>query len=150
MRKNDYHYLPDVIGSVITYWLSEIYYLLMIVGFAPYDYLVLKGLAVSNLLVFTPIIIIIVSFHYGVKNGISLTLPILLAVAYLPSLDFTGSVTDRVAKIKKVFLYVLYIYSVTHSTGIEIYLLIYGVLSLMAVATGEWLRLILKKMRQKS
>lgn len=98
MRKNYHYYLPDVIGPVITYWLSEIYHLLMIVGFAPYNYLVLKGLAVSNLLIFTAIIIIIVSFHYGVKNGISLILAILLAAAYLPSLDFTGFVTDRVAK----------------------------------------------------
>ncbi|MFA9413666.1 MULTISPECIES: hypothetical protein [unclassified Streptococcus] len=61
MRKNYYYYLPYVIGPVITYWLSEIYHLLMIVGFAPYDYLVLKGLAVSNLLILSPIMMSIPS-----------------------------------------------------------------------------------------
>lgn len=128
MNRTYKHYLPYLILPVLTYWSSSAYGLVMTAGLLPYDEMALKGLMVSNLVVFSPAAVVLVSLIYGLRIGFSLGLPVLLALLYLP--------------------YVAFIYLTTNSVGIEVYVLIYGVLSLLAVSLGAGLRLLWKKYSQ--
>lgn len=121
-------YLPYLIFPVLTYWSSSIYGLVMTAGLLPYDEMALKSMMVSNLVVFSPGAVVLVSLIYGLRRGFSLSLPVLLALLYLP--------------------YVAFIYLTTNSVGIEVYVLIYGILSLLAVSLGAGLRLLWKKYSQ--
>lgn len=128
MNRTYKHYLPYLIFPVLTYWSSSAYGLVMTAGLLPYDEMALKGLMVSNLVVFSPAAVVLVSLIYGLRRGFSLGLPVLLVLLYLP--------------------YVAFIYLTTNSVGIEVYVLIYGILSLLAVSLGAGLRLLWKKYSQ--
>lgn len=128
MNRTYKHYLPYLIFPVLTYWSSSIYGLVMTAGLLPYDEMALKSMMVSNLVVFSPASVVLVSLIYGLRRGFSLVLPVLLALLYLP--------------------YVAFIYLTTNSVGIEVYVLIYGILSLLAVSLGAGLRLLWKKYSQ--
>lgn len=114
-----------LIFPVLTYWSSSVYGLVMTAGLLPYDELALKSMMVSNLVVFSPGSVVLASLIYGLKRGFSLILPVLLALLYLP--------------------YVSFIYLTTNSAGIEVYALIYGILSLLVVSLGAGFRWLWKK-----
>lgn len=73
-----------LLPMLLIFWSFYIYHLLLRLGLVAYDEMFSKGLFVGNLIFHNPLIIILVSFIYGLRRGFGLGFPFLVSLLYLP------------------------------------------------------------------
>lgn len=82
----------------------------------------------SSLIGYAPVVVGCMSLLYGMRQGFSLVLPVLVMLSFVPTIAYT--------------------YLLTTSSGVEIFLWIYGLVSLFAVSLGAGFRWLWKKYAQ--
>lgn len=120
--------LSYLILPVFVYWVPELYRLLAFFGFLSDDTMTYKGLMVTTLLVWTPLIVGLVSVVHGLHRGFTVWLPIAVMALFVPT--------------------ILYTYLVNHAHGIEVYTWYYGLVSLLGLLLGVGMREICEKIKQ--
>ncbi len=109
------------IFPLISFWLPFLCVMLDHYGLITIDDLFLKGFWINSLLLYNPVTIAIVSVAFGLKRGFDWRFPLLLVLLF---------------GVNVVVSYFL------NSAGMEIYLLIYGVISLLFLGMGAGLKLL--------
>lgn len=100
------------------FWVGEVTAVLMSLGVIPHDDYLVTDVMMSSFIGYAPVVVGFVSLLYGMRRGFSLVLPVLVMLSFVPTIAYT--------------------YLLTTSSGVEIFLWIYGLVSLFAVSLG-WL-----------
>ncbi|WP_422803185.1 hypothetical protein [Streptococcus sp. FT1-106] len=122
--------LPYLILPILSFWSAQVYLLLTMLGILSYDDMIYKNCLVSSILFFNPLVVASISFIYALINGVNWLFPIVIIFSFLPTMG--------------------YYYFFTNSAGIEVYLLIYSLLSLFALCVGGFIHSYHQKKAKKS
>lgn len=122
--------LPYLILPILSFWSAQVYLLLTMLGILSYDDMIYKNCLVSSILFFNPLVVASISFIYALINGVNWLFPIVIIFSFLPTMG--------------------YYYFLTNSAGIEVYLLIYSLLSLFALCVGGFIHSYHQKKAKKS
>lgn len=95
----------------------------------PEDYLLVKAFDLDVLLFYLPLSYAILSFLFGWRKGFSLIFPVISLLMFVPVIIWA------------------YTY---HAAGTEIYLLIYGIISLVFMFLGWGIKRLLQKNRKNT
>lgn len=117
------------IFPLISFWLPFLCVMLDQYGWVAIDDLFLKGFWINSVLLYNPVTIAIVSVVFGLKRGFDWRFPLLLILLF---------------SINVVVSYFL------NSAGMEIYLPIYGLISLLFLGMGDGLKLLKRLLNRSS
>lgn len=105
------HSLPYLFFPFLVFWAGEVTAVLMSLGVIPHDDYLVTDVMLSSLIGYAAVVVGFASLLYGMRRGFSLDLPVLVMLSVVPTIAYT--------------------YLLTNSSGVEIFLWIYGLVSLL-------------------